>query len=101
MQILYRGQYRSVRMNDELEQKAQSRCLRNECLSCDTPLERLGACYECDAPFLIGIMASGDWLYVQRHTQEPLTLELYEKARETRQEYLCLSCDAKIDPNGL
>ena len=99
MQILYPNQYRSFRMCEELAQKAQDRLLPNMCLVCDTPLSRVGPCQTCNAPFLIGIVNIEDPLYVQLHT-EPMRLAFYEKARETRQRYICLSCDGRIDTDG-
>ena len=99
MQILYPGRYRSVQMTEDLERKAERRGLPKECLRCDTPIWNFGDCPECDAPFLIGIVRVSGLLYVQRHT-EPMTLAIYETAIQTRQRYVCLSCDGRIDEDG-
>ena len=98
--ILYPGRYLSVRDTEDLARKAADRLLPNTCLVCDTPLSKLGPCQQCNAPFLVGIVRNEeDELYVQRHT-EPITGVAYSKAAETRQKYLCLSCDGTIDIEG-
>ena len=99
MQILYPGRYCSVRMSEQLNQKAQYRRLPSTCLCCDMPRQRLGPCQTCHAPVFIGIVKIDDQLYVQQHTA-PITLALYEKAIQTRQKYDCLSCDGRIDEEG-
>ena len=102
MQILIPGHQFTYTIQEALENRAKSRKIPLDCLYCASPLEIPIEPCKCGAltTFALMYINMPPPMYLVLRWKEPMTPELLVKSLKTAQQWICLSCDMRLEADS-